>query len=282
MDIILYHDEVVPGNVLNEHNSRAVVGCYWGWQQMGYPLLNDELMWNTLTAPRSDLVKRLPGGASELFRVCVEYFTTRQQDLTNGVVINLPGEASPRVVFGSVRIVVQDERAHKFGMSAMGASALKLCGLCANILSFKSDQLPCASGYFLPSTETDSDKFQLFEHADLLDIQAKLDHIAITGDSKALAEKQTQLGYNHNPFGLIGPGVKIDVASSWAFDWMHTYFVGGIYQKELALLLGRLASHDLGGRRFHEYLQLWQWPKAYASGKDICKHKQEGCSHWHR
>ena len=123
---------------------------------MGYPLLNDELMWNTLTAPRSDSVKRLPGGASELFRVCVEYSTTRQQDLTNGVVINLPGEASPRVVFGSVRIVVQDERAQKFGMSAMGASALKLCGLCANILSFKSDQLPCAPGYFLPPTETDT------------------------------------------------------------------------------------------------------------------------------
>ena len=32
-----------------------------------------------------------------------------------------------------------------------------------------------------------------------------------------------------------------------------------------------LSKHGHGGRQLHEYLQLFMWPKAYASGRDICK-----------
>ena len=28
---------------------------------------------------------------------------------------------------------------------------------------------------------------------------------------------------------------------------------------------------DMGGRQLHVYLQRFQWPKAYASGRDVCK-----------
>ena len=33
----------------------------------------------------------------------------------------------------------------------------------------------------------------------------------------------------------------------------------------------RCLSMDMGGRQLHVYLQRFQWPKAYASGRDVCK-----------
>ena len=35
--------------------------------------------------------------------------------------------------------------------------------------------------------------------------------------------------------------------------------------------MAELSQHGHGGRQLHVYLQHFQWPKAYASGRDVCK-----------
>jgi len=56
-----------------------------------------------------------------------------------------------------------------------------------------------------------------------------------------------------------------------AFDVMHCWCQGGVWDIELGAFMEKLSKHGHGGRQLHEYLQLFMWPKAYASGRDICK-----------
>ena len=44
-----------------------------------------------------------------------------------------------------------------------------------------------------------------------------------------------------------------------------------VWGLEFGACMDELSSHGHGGRQLHEYLQDFVWPKAYASGRDICK-----------
>ena len=51
------------------------------------------------------------------------------------------------------------------------------------------------------------------------------------------------------------------------WDWMHVYVGDGIFNKEInagLVELGKHREHRLGIGSFDAYLQLWQWPRAYA------------------
>ena len=55
------------------------------------------------------------------------------------------------------------------------------------------------------------------------------------------------------------------------YDWMHIYFVDGIYCKELAALLELLEPHGFGAAALHGYMQMWVWPECTHHSKDLCK-----------
>ena len=44
-----------------------------------------------------------------------------------------------------------------------------------------------------------------------------------------------------------------------------------MWEAEFCALMDKLASFGHGGRQLHAYLQLFQWPKAYASGRLVCQ-----------
>ena len=70
MSVCVYMDDIDAGNPLSDRHGRAITACYWSWCELSYPLLADELMWATLTAPRAHVLHRLPGGISQFFRHC--------------------------------------------------------------------------------------------------------------------------------------------------------------------------------------------------------------------
>eukprot|EP00959_Pyramimonas_sp_CCMP1952_P473610 9502025-Pyramimonas_sp.AAC.1 len=267
----MYSDEVVPGNALSDHNTRSMQAVYWSWADLQYPVLSDELAWNTLTAPTSDTVKCLRGGMSELFKYAVECFTKGTSDIRKGALLQLPGESAPRVVYREIFILVQDERAHKYCTGAMGATGHKICGICRNVVNFKSSLLPCPNNYLVPSAEVDVRKFEFHSHDGLMGIQKRLKDLHDANEKTKLGKLETLFGYNFIPTGLLqSPDVGIDLSKTWAWDWMHSYFIGGAFPKEVTELLSRLTPFGLGGKEFDEYLQLWSWPGCYAKGSDVC------------
>ena len=76
-------------------------------------------------------------------------------DLREGVTFTLHG-SGPRLVFGRITYMNNDELAHRGITRAKGASGFKLCSLCANIHDSKrSDR----SGRLLPHTSLEVNKF---------------------------------------------------------------------------------------------------------------------------
>eukprot|EP00959_Pyramimonas_sp_CCMP1952_P379206 7943349-Pyramimonas_sp.AAC.1 len=75
----------------------------------------------------------LPGGMADLFKYTLKLFfrSPDKNDRRSGVPLKLPGESSPRIVFGKLKIIIQDERAHKSSAAVKGATGHKTCASAA-------------------------------------------------------------------------------------------------------------------------------------------------------
>jgi hypothetical protein len=58
--------------------------------------------------------------------------------------------------------------------------------------------------------------------------------------------------------------------SVFAWDWMHCYFIDGVFVNEFRTLMLRLSDFALGSATFDQYLQCWVWPKGYAHARKVC------------
>eukprot|EP00959_Pyramimonas_sp_CCMP1952_P011024 230903-Pyramimonas_sp.AAC.1 len=85
-------------------------------------------------------------------------------------------------------LIVQDERAFKYTTGAMGATGHKICGLCSNIVNFKSSLLPCPNNFLVPSTEVDVSKYRFHSHAALMEIQHRLKGLYDSGQKNVVGE----------------------------------------------------------------------------------------------
>ena len=102
-------------------------------------------------------------------------------------------------------------------------------------------------------------------------MQRRLHQLALH-DPGELGLKEQDFGYKYNPHSwLQDPGLDVQAIKVFAFDWMHCWVEGGVWDVELCALMGKLAPHGYGGRHLHAYLQRFQWPKGYASGRWVCK-----------
>lgn len=91
--IILYSDEVVPGNQLSHSNDRKHWVMYWSWMQLGAAVLQHEESWLPCLLERSTIIADLSGGMSQAFAIMLKLFFGGLQAFsfnTGGIVLNLP------------------------------------------------------------------------------------------------------------------------------------------------------------------------------------------------
>ena len=99
------------------------------------------------------------------------------QDLRSGIAFAIPGEASPRLLFGDFGLLIQDEVAHRFATDAKGHAGTKLCLACMNVLSHRSARLPCPNGYCVSSASLDQSSFKLHTDASVRAALARLSDV---------------------------------------------------------------------------------------------------------
>ena len=203
--------------------------------------------------------------------------------MRDGVSLKIPGENGPRLIFAQLGVMVQDERAHKASTQVKGSGGRKFCPFCQNVVPFHSPLIPDPSGFCVPSTCCDYSKFLLHTDSTVKAITRRLADVARHGPSPQLNDLQINLGFVHAPHGILAdPCLDINLISIWQWDWMHVYFVDGIFNTELRELMHVLNAHSLGGAAFHEYLQAWQWPKGSNSQiwfQSVCNREVQL---WHR
>ena len=170
-------------------------------------------------------------------------------------------------------MLLADELAIKSFVSCKGASGLKICLCCQNIANHLSPQLPDATGFLLPSTCLELGRFQQSHDAEAKAIMRRL-RAAVSDPSNTqemIKVLQRNLGYTydeHSP--MLAGDLDYKPISTAAFDWMHVYFVKGVFSIEVGHLVAALsACSDLCYESLASYCALWVWPKAYAHPKGL-------------
>ena len=136
--MIVYSDEVSPGNQLLSDNARKVQVVYFSFREFGAAALADEEAWWVACVVRSTIVNSLLGGMSALIGAFLKlsFDPAGHNARTAGVALRLHGGELARVWY-TFAFTVADESALKQTWRCKGASGTKPCLLCMNVVQHK-------------------------------------------------------------------------------------------------------------------------------------------------
>ena len=261
--LIVYCDEVAPGNQLRHQNNRKLQTIYWSFRELGQRALSCENCWFVLTALKSSTVASM-GGMSILWANLLPAFFGAP-GLGTGVFLNPQGNA--RMLFAELACFVSDEVALKQTVENKGSAGTLLCMLCQNVVS-ESSNLASFSEGLVSSLEINTDRFVLHTDQSAHRTAQHLQEQRHILGKVAFERLQTALGYNHIPGGLLlSPLFGPKLLSAVMFDYLHVYLVHGIANTECGLLLGVLAKSDWPTGQVNNFLNSFEWPAQLRGAK---------------
>lgn len=282
LQILIYSDEISPGNALRHDPTRKVQIIYWTIKQGGG--LGVDQLWWTLGIVRSNVVSQLKGGMSCYVKRALEHFV-KPLDMRKGVQLELGGGGvCVTIRFFEFSMYVADEAALKETYGFKGASGLLICPLCANVVAYSSD-LHSHNPNLEPSTSTEPSKWERCGN-DVIFAKLRKLHRSFGNVTRAEFEFQEKsVGWVYNPEGLLGNGLAnplgIQPASMIQYDYMHVLLVNGCWNIETGSLVAALKTNaQIGQEVLHRFLNDLTWPHTLdshaSSGKNIFKKKHEG------
>lgn len=130
---VLYLDEVVPGNVLRPDNRRKFWAIYFAVLEWGAARLCRCHWWLPIACIRSSVAKSIDGDISHCVgRLAHDMMLDPCRLATVGTTVKLPAPTLVRVQLGTL---LGDEAALKSTWSTKGASGVRPCMFCANLVS---------------------------------------------------------------------------------------------------------------------------------------------------
>jgi len=263
--LVVYGDEVVPGNVLRLDNRRKVFCIYVSIREFAGAHLKKETLWFPIAAVRSSQAKRINGGISACVRALLHRFFSHDQLHCRGVCLDLgiPGSRYATLFFRLGNLVA-DGDALRAVLSAKGASGKLPCILCKNVLSKHR-----GSNYLVHFSCTDPNLFDLATNEE---IWAKAD--ALHGAAGAISKRQfeelqTATGLTYCPDGLLWDLTlrrHFLPTSSITYDSMHCFVSNGIVQHETSLVIAALKDHGISWSMLRDFCEAdWSFCKALGS-----------------
>ena len=134
--VVLYVDEVVPGNPLRPENRRSFYSFFWLF--MDYPdwFRSSDMGWHDFCTVTQEHVKAIPGGVSAIVARILSIFWGEGDNHNMerlGVRVACPrGTIHIKAGFGAFLL---DERAEKFICCVKGSSGTKVCMSCQNVVA---------------------------------------------------------------------------------------------------------------------------------------------------
>ena len=263
--IVLYTDEVVPGNQLLAENKRKLWAIYWSFLELGAAALADENAWFIICCIRSMDVKKIAAGISQLMgRLIKVFFGLHVHNFsTGGIVVRLDGK--PARIFAKLGMVLQDGGAHKQVWHCKGDAGTKICMLCLNLFAQKSGIVDEDGEDTLTCTLIHESELHFASNTDVRGAVRRLHACKATDAPGMFALREQAVGYKYEPYGLLmDPELDtiVNPVSQFCHDWMHAIFVHGVFGTVVFRLLESMVSD---GRRdvwdsLDGYMQLWTWP----------------------
>ena len=271
--IVLYADEIVPGNNLAVHNGRKLWAVYWSMFEWG-PYLSAECLWMNIITVRSSFIKQVEGGLSQLFKAVAASFFKNPFDLSKGVLLSCGGpQAPPQLFFATITAIVADEAALKQAWSVKGSSGTLPCICCRNVVSLASGlHLNDATNTLVPISETDPRSFCLATDNSVVQAAGLLSRSKGASTKSAFERLEQSLGLTYSEHGILFDPqalqhIQHGPISATMYDWMHCYFVSGVWNHECGWLMGALASIPISNQTADQYMKGFTWPRRLHSRK---------------
>ena len=133
--LVIYSDEVTPGNPLATNNKRKFQAIYWSFMELGITALSREEAWFCVCTEYSNKVASASAGLSQLFGAIVKlFFDAAGTDMSStGIQLDF-GYETVRL-WAVVGGVIQDGGAHKSVWHSRGDGASKFCLICKNMFT---------------------------------------------------------------------------------------------------------------------------------------------------
>lgn len=231
--LVLFGDEATGGNVLCTASSKKVFFFYLALVQLGETHRPDA--WLPFAAiPHRDF-SRVKGGLSKCLASVLA--SLKAQLLTKGLVRGVPFEFQ-------IHGFLADYDGFRACFLAKGASALKPCFLCQNVVMKNSDVV-MSDPSFKTISSFDVESFQPIDSRQLWSLcDAYIPEIeSMTQASKTNLERL--LGFSLDPDSLLADKEVRDMLplDLCILDSCHCYYANGIFAQEIVLLQTALATH---------------------------------------
>ena len=132
--VVLYEDEATPGNKLHWHNPREMLCWYWTLAQFPAWYRSRKHGWFVLGYIKTPILKKLVGGASGMAKQILHFFwSSTNHNFDKGIFLSYDDvEFKFRA---RLHCIIVDGLAEKKLCSLKGASGMKCCADCKNVLT---------------------------------------------------------------------------------------------------------------------------------------------------
>ena len=263
--IIIYSDEVTPGNPLSTANRRKFQAVYWSFLELGSNALSREEAWFAVMTEYSNVVNELHAGLSQAFGEILKLFFGGSGFDFSTAGINLPFDSGDIRLFAKLGAVIQDGGAHQAVWGSRGDGASKYCLLCRNLFTASSricDQAGC--------TLLVSDAINLADLVSSTDTELRnnarfLEPRAGTMGREAWTELQQSMGLTHHKKAILldrSLDRSLHPTQVFVHDWMHCIFVDGVMNLCVYLLFEQFINTGMSNiyQVFERYAAAWKWP----------------------
>ena len=239
LHLVLYIDEVTPGNVLSPDNKRKAHCIYVSIMEFGIDVLFKTAAWLPVALLRSSVVKRVSGGLSCCCRLLLEsWFCGQPLQLESlGCVVDVTPPRIARCRFGRL---LADADALRAVNSIKGHNGLKPCCACRNCML--KDHPSCTVDSY--QTDICCFEFDRFDPATDDDFWTFTDRLTAAeatwkagNDTKAnFGKLEKAIGIKHHK-NSIGNSIPLrehyKPVSCEMKDPMHILYVAGVFSIEL-------------------------------------------------
>ena len=216
---------------------------------------------------RTNTVKEIKGGISAVLGGILEVFFQKHDLRTAGMSIQLHNGERTHLWF-EMGPLISDEAAMHSLYTCKGAGGLKPCLLCMNVFNsnYRRDGIEAvdADGWAVFHQHHDHGALKLHTKGTITRVLARL---GAPMTKTALHELETNLGWNHAPYGIMHRPMRdaINPVDHALFDWMHVFFVHGIFNVLVWAMLKGLQPHGITRENIRTYIDAWQLPKRLGS-----------------
>ena len=271
-NLIIYSDEVTPGNVLSTSNKRKFQAVYFSWLELGQAALSHEECWWCIMVEMSSVVNSVAATMSQVFGALIKkFFDKSGWDLsTSGVLLPASNGSNPRL-FSKLGFFLQDGAAHKATWHSRGEAGSKFCLLCKNLFTESSLIVDADGTNLLKCNVIKKSGLVPAGPTDLRNAARYLARKASTATPGEFTELQQALGLTHQEHSILLDRTLdsiVDPVEHYLHDWMHCLMVDGVCNVHVYLLLEEFiqSGHRDVYEQLSSYLELWQYPgRVYAA-----------------